>query len=200
MLAVPLRRDDIPRAAALIARSFDDDPLLVHMLPDPSKRASHGPVHLEPVVRMCTLHGSAWRTADFDAVAAWMPPGSWPPQPEWIDECGFAEAGDAVGPEALDRFHHVYGFVDGFHERAAPDPHWLLNLVGTEPGRRRRGAASAAMAPVLEQASAAGDPCYLETFTERNVAFYERHGFEVVVCETHAPTGIGCWGMLRPGS
>ena len=45
MPAVPLRRDDIPRAAALIARSFDEDPLLVHMLPDPSQRATHGPVH-----------------------------------------------------------------------------------------------------------------------------------------------------------
>jgi GNAT superfamily N-acetyltransferase len=196
--AVPLAETDIERAAALIARAFDDDPLLTHMLPDDAQRARLGPVHLEPVVRMCTLYGSAWRTEDFDAVAAWMPPGSWPPGPERILACGFAQAAAAVGDEALGRFHDVYGFVDAFHDRAVPAPHWLLNLVGTEPARQRRGAASAALAPVLERARTDGDPCYLETFVERNLAFYARHGFEVIVDETHPGTGIRCWGMRRP--
>lgn len=195
--AVPLAEDEVERAAALIARAFDEDPLLVHMFPDAGERARLGPVHLEPVVRMCALYGSSWRTEDFDAVAAWMPPNAWPPSSERIAACGFAEAGLAVGEAAFARFHDVYGFVDAFHDRAAPGPHWLLNLVATEPGRQRRGAASAALAPVLERASAGGDPCYLETFVERNLAFYRRHGFEVFVDETHPGTGIRCWGMLR---
>jgi GNAT superfamily N-acetyltransferase len=197
LTAVALAEADIERAAALIARAFDDDPLLVHMLPDAGERARLGPLHLEPVVRMCTRYGSTWRTEAFDAVAAWMPPEGWPPSPERIAASGFAEAGAAVGEEALGRFHDVYGFVDAFHDRAAPGPHWLLNLLGTEPGHRRRGAASAALAPVLRRASEDGEQCYLETFAERNVAFYSRHGFQVVVDETHPGTGMRCWGMLR---
>jgi GNAT superfamily N-acetyltransferase len=195
--AVPLAEADVDRAAALIARAFDQDPLLVHMFPDDAERARLGPVHLEPVVRMCTLYGSTWRTEDFDAVAAWMPPDAWPPNSERVAACGFAEAGMAVGEAAFGRFHDVYGFVDAFHDQAASGSHWLLNLVGTEPGRQRRGAASAALGPVLARASADGTPCYLETFAERNLAFYRRHGFEVVVDATHPGTGIRCWGMLR---
>jgi GNAT superfamily N-acetyltransferase len=198
MDAVELVEADVPQAAALIARAFESDPLLVHMLPDPRQRARLGPVHLTPVVRMCTRHGRAWRTEAFDAVAAWMPPDGWPPDPAWVEDCAFEEAAESVGEEAMARFNDVYGLVDSFHEQVAPEPHWLLNLVGTEPGRRRRGAASAALAPVLERASADGTPCYLETFAERNVAFYARHGFEIVVEARHPTHGIRCWGMLRP--
>jgi GNAT superfamily N-acetyltransferase len=197
MRAIELAEADVPHAAALIARAFDADPLLVHMLPDPAQRARLGPVHLEPVVRMCTRHGSTWRTEAFDAVAAWMPPDGWPPDPALVEECGFEEAAEAVGTEAMARFNDVYGLADGFHEQVGPEPHWLLNLVGTEPGRRRCGAASAALAPVLERAGAEGKCCYLETFAERNLAFYARHGFQVVVHATHPVHAIHCWGMLR---
>jgi GNAT superfamily N-acetyltransferase len=197
MGAVELSEADVLRAAELIARAFDDDPLLVHMLPDPQERARLGPAHLAPVVRMCTRHGSAWRTEDFDAVAAWMPPGSWPPDPSWVEECGFEEAREAVGEDAMARFNTVYRRIDSFHERVADTPHWLLNLVGTEPGRQRRGAASRALAPVLDHAREHGEHCYLETFAERNLGFYERHGFEVVAHTSDPVSGIHCWGMLR---
>jgi hypothetical protein len=52
---------------------------------------------------------------------------------------------------------------------------------------------------VLERASAERTACYLETFAERNLAFYARHGFEVVVEAAHADYDIRAWGMLRPG-
>src|SRR5205085_10245381 len=87
--AVALSEAEVPRAAALIARAFDEDPVLVHMLPYRPRRAQLGPLHVEPVVRMCVRHGSAWRTESFDAVAAWMPPDGWPPDPALIAEFGF---------------------------------------------------------------------------------------------------------------
>jgi GNAT superfamily N-acetyltransferase len=194
--AVQLTEADVPRAAGVVARAFGADPLLVHMLPDAELRARLGPVHLAPVVRMCCRYGEGWRTQDWDAVAAWMPPGTWPPSPEWVERCGFAQAAAAVGDEAMARFHAVYGLTDGFQHQV-PQPHWLLNIVATEPGRRGRGAASAALEPVLERASAERCPCYLETFEERNVGFYERLGFAVLCEARDAATGIRCWGMLR---
>jgi ribosomal protein S18 acetylase RimI-like enzyme len=197
MGAVELAEADVPRAAGLIARAFDEDPLLVHMLPDPQERERLGPVHVAPVLRMCTRHGSTWRTESFDAVAAWMPPDAWPPDPVMTEECGYEEAAAVIGPEALARFRDVYGIVDHAHDRVVPEPHWVLYLVGTEPGRQRRGAASTVLAPVLERATAEATPCYLETFIERNLAFYARHGFEVAAEARHDATGIRAWGMLR---
>ena len=51
--------------------------------------------------------------------------------------------------------------------------------------------------PVLAQADAAGVPCYLETETERNVAFYRRRGFEVVKTEVFEELDLPMWLMVR---
>ena len=111
MAAVALTEADVARAADLVARAFEAPPLLVHRLPDPSRRAPLGPVHMEPVVRMCCRHGACWHTPDWDAVAAWMPPGTWPPDPEWVERCGFEHAAAIVGPEAMARFNAVYALT-----------------------------------------------------------------------------------------
>ena len=47
-----------------------------------------------------------------------------------------------------------------------------------------------------DQADAAGLPCYPETGTEANVAFYSRRGFEVTG-EAKAE-GASVWAMVRP--
>ena len=57
------------------------------------------------------------------------------------------------------------------------------------------------MATVFEIADEAGLPCYLETETHENVAYYRHHGFEVRsewdVSTADSP-GPHMWGMLRP--
>jgi hypothetical protein len=59
------------------------------------------------------------------------------------------------------------------------------------------------MAVVFEIADEQGLPCYLETETPENVAYYRHHGFEVR-SEWHVATadsdGPHMWGMLRPVS
>ena len=42
-------------------------------------------------------------------------------------------------------------------------------------------------------------PCYLETTEERNVPFYERHGFKVVEIDKVQDTPMMFWAMLRDG-
>jgi hypothetical protein len=55
--------------------------------------------------------------------------------------------------------------------------------------------------PVLSLADAAGQPCYLETQTERNVAWYRKLGFEVRDSEvSFTPGGPPNWTMVwHPG-
>ena len=50
----------------------------------------------------------------------------------------------------------------------------------------------------LRRADATGHPCYLETFEERNVPFYLRHGFDLVVDEATPAPGLHIWGFYRP--
>jgi len=52
------------------------------------------------------------------------------------------------------------------------------------------------MGPVLGEADRMGLPCYLETMTTQNVAFYRRHGFEVIATG-QAEARFPYWAMRR---
>ena len=49
----------------------------------------------------------------------------------------------------------------------------------------------------LQQSDAEGIPAYLESTKERNVGFYESHGFAVTGCEQIALGGPPLWLMWR---
>ena len=72
-----------------------------------------------------------------------------------------------------------------------------LWVMGVDPACQGRGVGGRLLQPVLARADEQGLPCYLETGSERNVAFYERRGFRVL--RAGQPTGypIHLWTMVR---
>jgi hypothetical protein len=56
---------------------------------------------------------------------------------------------------------------------------------------------SALLAPVLLQADQAGLSCYLETFEQKNLLFYQRHGFEIVFAQIEPESNVPFWMMKR---
>ena len=83
--------------------------------------------------------------------------------------------------EATSRFLAYGRAVDNLRAAAVPEPHWYLAGIGVDPPQRRRGIGSALIAPGIEASERDGIPCALLTNTEQNLAFYEHHGFEVVL-------------------
>ncbi len=77
------------------------------------------------------------------------------------------------------------------------EPHWYLQLLATHPDWQRQGLAAALMNVVFERAETDGLPCWLETETVENVAYYRHHGFEVHA-EWDLARGPHVWGMYRP--
>jgi GNAT superfamily N-acetyltransferase len=74
-------------------------------------------------------------------------------------------------------------------------------MLATHPDWQRQGLGGELMGTVFEIADAEGLPCYLETETEVNVAYYRRHGFDVRTewdLRTDDSVGPHMWGMLRP--
>ena len=75
---------------------------------------------------------------------------------------------------------------------------WYLFLLGVEPRSQRRGIGSALIRPVLERADAEHVACYLETENQRNVAFYRKQGFDLIVNgEEAGTTGVRFWTFSR---
>ena len=62
-------------------------------------------------------------------------------------------------------------------------PHWHIGPLGVLPEAQGRGVGMAMLAAFLEIADQQDLPAYLETDTDRNVAFYRRVGFKVVANE-----------------
>lgn len=78
-------------------------------------------------------------------------------------------------------------------------PYRYLEVVGVEPGARGLGIGTRLLEPGLARAGEVGQPCYLETMTQRNVAWYQNLGFEVGRAGiSFTPGGPPNWTMLRP--
>lgn len=82
-------------------------------------------------------------------------------------------------------------------QRIAPDQHWYLMALGVAPSKQGHGLGTALLQPILSRANTENLPCYLETFTERMVRFYAKHGFTVVAEERLPNAGPVFWAMVR---
>jgi ribosomal protein S18 acetylase RimI-like enzyme len=83
-------------------------------------------------------------------------------------------------------------------EERHPDDrsHRYLFILGTEQAAQGRGLGSALLSHMLARVDAEQMPAYLESSSERNLALYGRHGFEVT-SEVAIPGGPRIWPMWR---
>jgi ribosomal protein S18 acetylase RimI-like enzyme len=99
--------------------------------------------------------------------------------------------------EATNRFLAYGRAVEAMRAETVPGSHWYLAGIGVEPAVQRHGVGSALLRPGLDAADRAGLPAALLTNSERNLAFYERHGFRVIH-EGETPSGgPHAWMMRR---
>jgi GNAT superfamily N-acetyltransferase len=188
----------IEESADVLARAFHDDPLMLYIEPDDARRLKVLPWFMGCAVRLGDKFGEVYTTpSTVEGDACWLRPGDNEISEERMAAVGFAEAPARMGEDAFGRFRQALGHLDLLHRGSVPPEHWYLMLLGVDPPRQGQGVGGALIAPVLAKADAAGLPSYLETMKTRNVPFYRKHGFEVVV-EDDLPGG-GChfWTMRR---
>ena len=179
----PLTADDAGEAAALIARAFAwHEPWGEFTFPDPSDREERMRELIEADIRERFLpYGDNW-TIDLETVTLWIPPSDEP------DAAVFARRRSEEDYAAYGERETVIRAIDEFIRSGRPsEPHWFLDTIATEPALFGRGLAGRLLAHDLELRDQAGEICALDTHTPRQVAFYERHGFEVVAQGEPAP-------------
>jgi len=195
---VRLNDAQIPAAAATLARAFHDDPLMLYAIPDPAERARLLPEVYARMVRFGTLAGEVYVTAGaLDGVALWLPPNAkW--TRENIEASGMHQMSSLIGDDAYQRYREVVGREWQARERDMTGACWYLFLLGVEPSSQRHGLGGAMMRPVLERARVEQVACYLETENQRNVAFYLKQGFEMIVNgEEAGASGVRFWTFRR---
>ena len=118
---------------------------------------------------------------------------------EWDGPAGAHRTRHAAVFDAEDRPHNerFRAAEDTMRPYRPADVHFYLQGLGTDPPRQGEGLGSAVLQPVLARCDRDGLPAYLETTKERNVGFYQSHGF-AVVARTRLPLdGPPMWFMWR---
>lgn len=175
----PLRPSQQRAAALTLAEAFSSDPLLEILAPDPARRAKLGPPMMEVLLAYGLRYGRVWSNEDASAVAIWLHPESGPMTMSRMLRAGFWRAPSILGLDGMRRMSKAMSATEGFHKQVH-GPHWYLMTVGTRSGRQGQGLGSALVELGTSRADDAGVPCYLETGTDSNVAFYRKRGFEVI--------------------
>lgn len=197
-----LRGEDVPEAAALMARAFRDNPSMVVLLDsDHAERRARLLARLMPVlVAAYAKHGVAWATRAGErlaGVALTLPPGDYPPSaalqlqltlgvirhmPTWN--------GVRLGvADVLLARRHLRG------------PHHYLFMLGVDPERQGQGHGGRLLRALSRCADDAGVPCYLETDKRSSMELYARYGY-AVTSEPRLPFArdLALWFMQRPPS
>ena len=178
---------DVPALCDALARSFHDDPVAAWSLPSARRRPGQlGRFYRE---RLRTLLAEELVFCDENrrGAALWAPPDRWQ-----------IEAAELARMRIFSR--RTPAFLVGAHriDRAHPqEPHFYLNVLGVAPEAQGTGLGSRLLAPMLERCDREGVPAYLESSKQRNVPFYERHGFRVTGDVDMPLGGPRLWLMWR---
>jgi ribosomal protein S18 acetylase RimI-like enzyme len=195
-----IRPDDLDAAAEVLARAFQDDPGALIVEPDPALRHHADRTLFAPVVRWAIPFGrtlvAVAPQGSIVGVATFVPAGHATANDEEMVAAGLLEAVAAV-PEAAARMAPMVGYLEELHARAIEGPHARLDFFGVDPDAQGSGIGGRLIDAGHATIDANGERCYLETFTTKNVVFYEKRGYRVVIDGTVPGTETPVWGLVR---
>lgn len=183
------RGTDKPLGQVLSA-AFYDEPNFRYILTNEQKRQTALPWFFSEIV-LRTLTDEIYTTPDKAGAAVWMRPGEIP-----TFNIGLLKMPFKFGWNAFRRSMQLSQHIDLLRKSAIQRPHWYLVALGVDPVKQGQGIGSQLIQPVLAHADQADAPCYLETYVQRNVRFYQKHGF--IVADSEKITNeLTLWGMVR---
>ena len=184
-------------AGASLARAFFEDPSWVWAVPDDAKRRQVLAWFFPAAARYGLLYGEVYTDGQAAGAAIWLPPGRTALRASGLMRVGLLLLPLKAGLSAFSRFVTMGRVLDERHRQDVPPEHWYLWLLGVDPPRQGQGLGSALVQPILSRADSDGVSCYLDTTLERNLTFYQRHGFEIVFAGTFPKGGPRFWTLRR---
>ncbi|HZB81812.1 MAG TPA: GNAT family N-acetyltransferase [Rubrobacteraceae bacterium] len=192
-----LETHQLHQAAEVLSQAFHNDPFLKYSIRDEDKRTRLLPSLFGALIRYALLYGEAYTTPALEGVALWLPPGNTRTTFIRMLRTGLLTMPLKYGWAGFRRFLGVVTYIEGLQEQLVAEPHWYLGVLGVGPLHQRRGIGGALIQPLLRQADAGDLPCYLETYLEIDVSFYQKHGFKVTHDGKVPNHGLQFWAMVR---
>jgi ribosomal protein S18 acetylase RimI-like enzyme len=201
----PVTKAEIPRAGAVLADAFRQDPVWTKLFGAAQANDPKMGSWYEAPVSYCHRYGKVYASSSRLEAVAGLTPGDLAVMTAWRTlRCGAFLSGLRLGPamarKALkmdavfkpierDRDAHMQGRAFTY-----------LMILGVASHLQGHGHGGSLVRALSREADRAGLPIYLETETERNVRFYERLGFRTLKQITLPLIDLPMWEMLRePG-
>ena len=190
---------DVDECARVLAAAFQSDPGTMVFIPDDGEREKVLPDFFRTFVAAALSEdaGIVIVGEPMIGVASWFGPERHGPSPEAMGAHGFGAILERSGPDATGRLLGMLQEIEANHERLATAPHMRLEFFGVTPEAQGGGVGTALIEHGHRRADELGVACYLETFSEPNVGYYERRGYRTVG-EFTIGDGVRGYGMLRP--
>jgi ribosomal protein S18 acetylase RimI-like enzyme len=191
MAVRPVREEDVEPLAAMLARSFFDDPVTRWVYASERRRPYWAQRFFRWQVERLLDQDATWTVDDRAGAALWALPGRWRE-----DTRETLRLLRLTLPGVLPRLPRVLMGLGQVEARHPPGRHFYLAVLGVDPSRQGEGLGSQVIRPGLDLCDQERLPAYLETGKERNLAFYGRHGFEVLD-RLELPKGPPVWFLWR---
>jgi GNAT superfamily N-acetyltransferase len=160
------------QAIHAVVMGFTTDPLVRWFWPKASSYLDTSFNVFDALGGRAIESGTAYVTENYESVALWMPPGVEP------DDDRMTPIFQTTVAEAI--LADVFAVFEAMDSYKPKDPCWYLPLIAVDPFFQGRGFGSQLMKHALSRIDEDRLPAYLESSNPRNIALYERHGFEVM--------------------
>lgn len=200
---IRLERSQMEKASQVSARAFMNDPMFSYLTPEAQQSRFKALEWLATeALECCFLYGHVYTTPELKGVAAWLPPERssfgtiqllqliWQLRLYLLPfKCGW---------DKLERWLSLLKMTENYHQQdMATQSHWYLASMFVDPSCQGQGVGSTLLKPILRKASAEKLPCYVVTFTEQAVNFYQKNGFEVIRKDRAIKDAPLFWNLKR---
>ena len=195
-----LTPDHVKQACQVAGEAFQDDPTTLFIYPDERERKQKLQYGFVMVYNYGIKNGVAYATSsNLEGIVIWLPPDKVHPSTWTMMRHGGFYAMRKVGLKlkAMKRSFAVFGYTETRHEYHAPFDHWYLQNIAVKPEEQGKGHGGRLLKPMIEKINSEGLPIYLETNKEKNLSFYQKHGFEILEHVIIPKTDVLLWCMLR---
>jgi GNAT superfamily N-acetyltransferase len=94
-------------------------------------------------------------------------------------------------------YYRIINFMSAKAVTLVDDAAWYLSIVAVDPAAQAQGLGRKLLEPTIAEADRAGVTCYLETFSLRNLPFYQRLGFAAAARFTEPTASAEYTVMVR---
>ncbi len=188
-----VKKDDVKRAAIVLANAFSEDPMCKIIFKGKYKAAR---AFFEISIRFSLKYGTVFSTSDkFEGLMATLPHDKEYTAWRIIRSGAFLPSMKIMG--LYNKMKELMKLMDDEKKHLMIGPYIYLAVIGVSPEFQGKGFGGKILRVLVEKADREREALYLETQNESNLKLYEKYGFHIHKKLNVPVLNIPMWSMIR---